>query len=201
MWRSSNIPQRSRKLAFLRGSLVPLIAASIILPTLIFAGAITQGPVPPQFAPGVDPTWSPSTNTILGTARTDNSSLVWFTGFNGIVGEVFYPSPDTPATVDWQFLVGDSAGTWVDEEKKDTTSQVSLADPRSLAWKVTNKANNNKYTIEKTIFTDPTRDTLVVQVIFTAQSGKLAIVAATVEGVKFAIPGYHEQIVERVNGR
>jgi glucoamylase len=33
-------------------------------------------------------TWSPSTHTFLGTAPNPTSK-VWFTGFDGILGEVF----------------------------------------------------------------------------------------------------------------
>ncbi len=120
--------------------------------------------------PGNCPIWSPSTLTFLGTA-SNPTSKVWFTGFDGIIGEVFYPSADKPATVDWQFLVGNSANSWVDEEKQDTTSQVSLYDTHSLAWTITNTAKNGLYQIQKTIFTDPKRNTLIQQVTFTALKG------------------------------
>jgi len=147
--------------------------------------------------PGACPTWSPSTLTFLGTA-SNPTSKVWFTGFNGILGEVFYPSVDKPATVDWQFLVGDARHTWVDEEKKDTTSQVTLNDARSrspeafpkgtvrvseaapkelarsLSWDITNTSKNGLYQIQKTIFTDPNRNTLIQQVTFTALEGTLS---------------------------
>jgi glucoamylase len=122
--------------------------------------------------PGMCPTWSPSTLAFLGTAN-NSTSKVWFTGFDGILGEVFYPSVDKPATVDWQFLVGDARHTWVDEEKRDTTSQVSLNDAHSLAWEIANTAKNGLYQIQKTIFTDPKRNTLVQQVTFIALKGTL----------------------------
>ncbi len=123
--------------------------------------------------PGACPIRSPSTLTFLGTA-SNPTSKVWFTGFKGILGEVFYPSVDKPATVDWQFLVGDARHTWVDEEKNDTTSQVTLNDARSLAWDMTNTAKNGLYQIQKTIFTDPNRNTLIQQVTFTALEGTLS---------------------------
>lgn len=122
--------------------------------------------------PGICPNWSPSTLTFLGTAQNPNSK-VWFTGFDGIISQVFYPSVDKAATVDWQFLVGDAAQTWVDEEKRDTTSQVTLNDQHSLAWNITNTAKNGKYKIDKVIFTDPNRNTLIQQVTFTALAGKI----------------------------
>lgn len=122
--------------------------------------------------PGACPTWSASTLTFLGTA-INSASKVWFTGLDGIITQVFYPSADKAATVDWQFLVGDAKATWVDEEKRDTTSQVQLNNSRSLSWKITNTAKNKLYQIQKTIFTDPNRNTLIQQVTFTALSGTL----------------------------
>ncbi len=123
--------------------------------------------------PGASSTWTPSNDTIIGTAA-NSSSDVWFTGYNGIVGEVYYPTADTPNTTDLQFLVGDSGHSWVDEEKVDTTSTTTLYDPHSLAWTVTNTAKNGKYKIVKTIYTDPTRNSLIQQVTFTALSGTLS---------------------------
>ena len=123
--------------------------------------------------PGASSTWTPSNDTIIGTAA-NTSSDVWFTGYNGIVGEVYYPTADTPNTTDLQFLVGDSGHSWVDEEKVDTTSTTTLYDPHSLAWTVTNTAKNGKYKIVKTIYTDPTRNSLIQQVTFTALSGTLS---------------------------
>jgi glucoamylase len=149
-----------------------LFAALAIVPDWIFAGALTHGEAPGT--PGADPKWVSSRNTILGTARTDDASFVWFTGFNGIVGEVFYPASDTPAIFDWQMLVGDAAHTWVDEEKVTTTSRAERIDPHALSWKVTNvPKSGHPYRIEKRIFTDPKRNTLVVEVTFTATRGTL----------------------------
>ncbi|HET8913673.1 MAG TPA: glycoside hydrolase family 15 protein [Ktedonobacteraceae bacterium] len=123
--------------------------------------------------PGASSIWTPSNETILGTAA-NNTSDVWFTGTSGIIGEVYYPTADTPDTTDLQFLIGDSGHTWVDEEKVDTTSTVALYNNNSLAWTVTNTAKNGKYKITKTIYTDPGRNTLVQQVTFTALSGTLS---------------------------
>jgi glucoamylase len=82
--------------------------------------------------PGACPIWSPSNFTLLGTA-TNPISQVWFTDFDGILGEVFYPGVDKPDTVEGQFLVGDANYTWVDEEKRDTTHQVTLNNLHSLS--------------------------------------------------------------------
>ncbi len=123
--------------------------------------------------PGLASNWTPSNNTIIGTAA-NTASNVWFTGYNGIIGEVFYPTADTPNTTDLQFLIGDSGHTWVDEEKVATTAAVHLYDNHALAWVVTNTATSGKYRISKTVHTDPTRNSLIEQVTFTALSGTLS---------------------------
>ncbi len=165
---------RRRLLKKFNGFVIVQVTILVMICVLASKVLFTQAVISSEAVghPGACPTWSPSTLTFLGTAQNSTSKL-WFTGFNGIVGEVFYPSVDKPATVDWQFLVGDSASTWVDEEKQDTSSQVALNNANSLSWTITNTAKNSKYQIQKTIFTDPNRSTLIQQITFTALSGTL----------------------------
>ncbi|HEY9610269.1 glycoside hydrolase family 15 protein [Allocoleopsis sp.] len=155
-----------------------IVVTTIVIVAIAFTLATQFFPVTIASAeafghPGICPIWSPSTLTFLGTA-SNPTSKVWFTGSNGILGEVFYPGVDKPATVDWQFLVGDAGNTWVDEEKRDTTSQVTLNHPHSLSWMINNTAKSGLYQIQKLIFTDPNRNTLIQQVTFTALKGTLA---------------------------
>ncbi len=151
------------------GVLIVLALAALLAPTLAYASGTAPN------GPGASSIWTPSNNTILGTAATSGTtSDVWFTGYNGIIGEVFYPTADTANTTDLQFLIGDSGHTWADEEKVATSSTVVLYDPHSLAWTVTNTARNGKYRISKTIYTDPTRNSLIQQVTFTALTGTLS---------------------------
>src|SRR5258708_3618183 len=155
-------------------SLYPLIPLALSLLLILGGGirtAYASGSAPN--GPGASSVWTPSNNTILGTAANTTSNI-WFTGYNGVIGEVFYPSADTPNTTDLQFLVGDSNHTWVDEEKVDTTNQTQLYDNHSLAWSVTNTAKNGKYRISKTIYTDPARNTLIQSVTFTALTGTIS---------------------------
>ena len=151
--------------------LLPLCFVALLLFVTGVGNAYAGGTAPN--GPGAPSNWTPSNNTILGTAA-NNTSQVWFTGYNGIIGEVFYPTADMPNTTDLQFLIGDSAHTWADEEKVDTTSQVQLFDNHSLAWTVTNTAKNGKYRVTKTIYTDPARNSLIQNVTFTALSGNIS---------------------------
>jgi len=168
---ATNITKRNVRFVVRLSQLTSLFFVAL----LVFAGAsqyaYASGSAPN--GPGAASVWTPSNNSILGTAQNTTSD-VWFTGYNGIIGEVFYPTADTPNTTDLQFLVGDSGHSWVDEEKVDTTSTVQLYDNHSLAWTVTNTAKNGKYQIVKTIYADPARNSLIQQVTFKTLSGTLA---------------------------
>ena len=168
---SAQIVRNPRKRIFwMMGSAIALVA--VITAMAAAHVAYAAGGTAPN-GPGAASNWTPSNNSVIGTAANTTSD-VWFTGYNGIVGEVFYPTNDTPNTTDLQFMVGDSGHSWVDLEKSDTTSTPQLYDNHSLAWNVTNTANNGKYKIAKTIYTDPTRNSLIQQVTFTALTGTLS---------------------------
>ena len=154
----------------LRQSL-PATLIALLLVVLLTRAASAGGTA--GGGPGAASNWTPSNTTILGTAANTTSD-VWFTGYNGIIGEVFYPTADTPNTTDLQFLIGDSGHTWVDEEKAATTSQTQLYNNHSLAWTVTNTATSGKYRIVKTIYTDPARNSLIQQITLTALTGNLS---------------------------
>lgn len=114
--------------------------------------------------------WAPAEKSFLGTATT-TASQVYFTGFRGVISEIFYPVLDTANTTDLQFLVGDSARTFVDEEKLQPYT-IARPNPRSMRWTVTTGNAARNWTLSKTIFTDPGRNTLVVRTTFTALNGK-----------------------------
>src|SRR5690606_16899078 len=68
---------------------------------------------------------------------------------------------------------------FVDEEKKDTVSHIeylhtdNAGRPLSLAYKVINKDKEGLYEIEKHIFTDPDRNSLVMKVFFRAMAANI----------------------------
>ena len=141
---------------------------SIAFATTVYTGTAPNGP-------GNGSTWSPSNKTFLGRAESPASTSddVWFTGANGILTEMFYPTVDTPDYTDLQFIVGDSANTWDQTEKTDATHTVSLVNNNALAWTVTNKGTNGDWEIQKTIYTDPNSPVVIQQVTFTALQGTL----------------------------
>ena len=54
-------------------------------------------------APGVEPRWTRGDKDGIGTAYSGSSRL-WFTIWNGIVTEMYYPTVDRPQIRDLQFL-------------------------------------------------------------------------------------------------
>ncbi|XLM20080.1 amylase, partial [Chromobacterium piscinae] len=95
---------------------------------------------------------------------------VYFTGYRGIVSEVYYPVLDTPESVDLQFLVGDAGRTFVDEEKRQAYS-ASQSDTRTMSWVASTGNAGHNWQISKRIFADPNHDTLIQRVTFTALNG------------------------------
>ncbi len=122
-------------------------------------------------APGAASVWAPSAKSMIGTSAS-STSRVYFTGHRGIVTEVFYPVVDTVNTVDLQFLVGDTARTFVDEEKSQSYT-VTRPDSKALLWQAVTTNSGHNWRLTKRIFTDPTRNSLIQRVTFEALNGKL----------------------------
>src|SRR5258707_9485241 len=108
--------------------------------------------------PGGAAVHGPAQKSFLGTALSA-TSRVYFTGYRGIVSEVYYPVLDTTESVDLQFLVGDAAGTFVDEEKLQPYQSMQT-DPRTMSWLVTTGNGAHNWQIVKTIYADPKRNSL-----------------------------------------
>jgi glucoamylase len=82
-------------------------------------------------APGDASVWAPAAKDFLGTSVV-GSSRVYFTGAEGVLGEVFYPTLDKVQNVDMQVLVTDAIRTWGVEERKQKTHDVSLIHKRAI---------------------------------------------------------------------
>ncbi|HEV2320084.1 MAG TPA: hypothetical protein VGV18_10060, partial [Verrucomicrobiae bacterium] len=125
--------------------------------------------------PGLPSVWAPGSKDLIGTAASPLSKI-YFTGAQGMLTEVFYPSPDTVQNIDMEFLVEDAAKTFGPadgEEKLQHTQSVRLVDKRAMLWEASTTANNGAWRIIKRIFTDPARSTLVERVVFQVlDSGK-----------------------------
>ena len=121
-------------------------------------------------APGLTAVRGPAAKSFVGVA-TEGPSRVYFTGYRGVVSEVFYPAVDSQAAVDLQFLVGDAGGGFVDEEKQQDY-RVQRLHPRSMSWQAQTGNAAHHWRISKRIFTDPARDALIQRVTFSALDGR-----------------------------
>ena len=113
--------------------------------------------------------WTTGDKDALGTSAT-TTSKVWFTVANGITSEVFYPRADVPNMQDMQYIVTDGS-SFVDLERDATTHVVSMPDPKSMEYTITNTAKSGKYRITNTYLTDPNRNTLVINTRFQSLDG------------------------------
>jgi glucoamylase len=157
-----------------------MVAAALLLAVAAFtpATAVSAAAISTGTAPGccgLSSAWSPGDKTFLGRAEAPaaTSDDTWFTGTNGILTEIFYPTLDTADFTDQQFIVGDAGHTWDETEKTDASHSVSLASGSALAWTVTNTGNNGRWKITKTVYTDPGRPVVIEHVTFTALQGTL----------------------------
>jgi glucoamylase len=124
--------------------------------------------------PGLPSVWAPAAKDFIGTSASAQSR-VYFTGAEGVLTEVFYPTLDRVQNVDLQFLVTDAAKTWGDEERRQQRHDISLVNKRAMVWQVVTTADSGKWRITKKIFTDPGRPTVIQRMTFEAlEPGKRA---------------------------
>jgi glucoamylase len=149
--------------------------------------SLTQAASQTAFAPGAPGTpsvWAYSGKTGIGTAyepyvqgkyqdTAENAvSKVWFSVAQGILTETMFGLIHNAQLKELQFII--TGNGFVDTEKDNTVSTIEYLHqdaqgrPLSLAYKIVNKDIEGKYQIEKHIFTDPDRDSLMMKVIFTA---------------------------------
>lgn len=103
--------------------------------------------------PGIEPRWTHSNKDGVGTAYSASSHL-WFTIWNGIVTEVYYPTIDRPQFRDLQFLITDGS-TFFQDEKRDLATEVERISDHALGYRYTNSDPDGRYKIVKEIIGDP----------------------------------------------
>ncbi|WP_087666814.1 glycoside hydrolase family 15 protein [Caballeronia humi] len=140
-----------------------------VLAASMFGAALAQTTGEAFGSPGAAALHGPARKSFLGTALT-SASQVYFTGYRGIVSEVFYPVLDTTESVDLQFLVGDAGSASVDEEKLQPY-KAAQTDPRTMSWQVTTGNSAHNWQIDKTVYSDPRRNSLIERVTFRALNG------------------------------
>ena len=117
-------------------------------------------PRPAFGAPGIEPRWTRSDKSAVGTAYFAGSRL-WFTLAAGIVSEIYYPTIDRPQIRDLQFLITDGE-TFFHDERRDTTWELEPLSRHSLGFRLTNTNEQHGYRIVKEIITDPHYSCLLI---------------------------------------
>jgi glucoamylase len=118
--------------------------------------------------PGALPTWTAGSKEAVATA-TATESHVWFTLESGILTEVYYPRLDTANLRTLEFAVSDGKGTWA--ESKDMHHALERVNNDALLYRQTSSDPGGKFKIEKTYASDPQRDAVLIEVVFTAPAG------------------------------
>ncbi len=103
--------------------------------------------------PGIEARWTHSNKSGVGTAFSSSSHL-WFTVWDGIVTEVYYPTVDRPQIRDLEYLVTDGK-TFFHEEKRDLTVKMERLSNHALGYRCINADPKGKYSIEKQIISNP----------------------------------------------
>jgi len=122
--------------------------------------------------PGIDPRWTSSAKSGVGTAIS-GKSRVWFTLSHGICNEIYYPRIDQACTRDLGLIVTNGRDLF-SEEKRDTESRTEWLELGVPAFRLINTHRGGLYRIEKEILADTTRDSLMQYTRFVAKSGRLA---------------------------
>jgi len=104
-------------------------------------------------SPGIEPRWTHGGKDGVGTAYAA-SSRVWFTFWNGIITEVYYPTVDRPQIRDLQYLITDGKSFFHDE-KRHLESKLEQLSHQALGYRCTNSDPAGHYGIVKEIITDP----------------------------------------------
>jgi glucoamylase len=99
------------------------------------------------------PKWARSAKDGVGTAYSA-SSRIWFTAWNGILTEAYYPSVDHPQIRDLEYLVTDGH-SFFHEEKRDFSTTTARLESHVLGYRITNTAPDGRYVIAKDVITDP----------------------------------------------
>ena len=80
--------------------------------------------------PGIEPRWTHGNKDGVGTAYFA-SSRIWFTVWNGVLTETYYPTIDKPQLRDLQFLISDGK-SFFHEEKRHLQTKTERYLPHAL---------------------------------------------------------------------
>jgi glucoamylase len=115
-------------------------------------------------SPGLEPRWTSSQKSVVGTAYS-TSSKIWWTTSHGTINEIYNPTIDKPQVRDLELLVTDGE-SFVHEEKRDLSHSFCYLAPDAPAVGIVNRDPAGRYTITKEIISDPHAPVLLMHVKF-----------------------------------
>ena len=121
--------------------------------------------------PGIPPRWTHAAKDGVGTAYASSSRL-WFTVWNGVVTEVYYPTVDRPQLRDLQFLVTDGE-SFFHEEKRHLRSATERFSHHGLGYRITNSDPEGRYSLVKEVLSDPHLPCLLVNATLSGEASFL----------------------------
>jgi glucoamylase len=121
--------------------------------------------------PGIEPRWTSSAKTGVGTALSMQSRL-WFTLSHGILNEIYFPRVDQACTRDFGLIVTDGREFFA-EEKRHCTFQNLPIEPGVPAYELINTSETGQFQIEKEVLTDPWRNVVLQKIRFVPLQGNL----------------------------
>lgn len=151
---------------------------------------------------GIGTSYEQYTNGVYSDAGNSGTiSKVWFSIAQGVLTETMYGLIHQAQLKELQFFI--QGKDFFDEEKQDTASTTSYLKtdaqgrPQSLAYKIVNRDKDEKYEIEKHIFTDPDSQSLMMRVIVRALTDDITPYAFVNPAV--ANTGSNDSVVYRNN--
>ena len=119
--------------------------------------------------PGMEPKWTSSAKSGVGTAVSGNSR-VWFTVSHGIINEIYYPGIDQACTRDMGMIVTDGS-SFFSEEKRHAMPGISYLADGVPGFSLVNACMQGRYKIHKEVITDPGRNTVLQRTRFVPIKG------------------------------
>src|ERR1051326_4721499 len=99
--------------------------------------------------PGLEPRWTHGNKDGVGTAYSAGSRI-WFTIFQGVITETYFPTVDRPQLRDLQYLITDGK-TFFHDEKRHLETQVERRSDHALHFSVINSDPAGRYSIIKEV--------------------------------------------------
>jgi glucoamylase len=118
-------------------------------------------------APGLEPRWTSSQKSVVGTAYSTSSKL-WWTTSHGTINEIYNPTIDKPQVRDLELLVTDGE-SFVHEEKRDLRHSFEYLSADAPVVGIANRDPAGRYRMTKRIISDPHAPVFLMHVKFTGE--------------------------------